>query len=188
MTITNADILKLLPEFMRGDGANKGLAAGSNQIIKEIAARIKLLSKWDQIDAMGHEQLNEMAWELNIQWYDSSASLSAKRKVVKESDMVYSTLGTKWAVESVLQAYFGDIYLEEWPEYAGQPFYFKIFATDPSIMSNKYEQFMAYMEFTKRKSAWLESIIIILSGQLPIYAGMVASGRDTEHYFIGMRE
>ena len=185
MRMQDVDLLKLLPIFMREDPAVTGLARGSNETIKALAARIALLSRWDKIDSMDHAELDELAWERNILWYESMASLEAKRKIVRESDQVYATLGTKWAIESMLSAYFDEVRVSEWYEYGGQPHHFKITSSDPSMMGSKKEKFLYLLEIVKRKSSWLESVHITMTGQLPIYTGIIIAGRSMETCHVG---
>ena len=98
MKLQEAEILKLLPAWMRDDDSVKGLAEGTDEVTRALTARIKLMSRWNQIDQLDEQTLDEMAWELNIQWYDSTASIEAKRAVIRNSDLVYSKLGTRYAV------------------------------------------------------------------------------------------
>ena len=94
MKLQEAEILKLLPAWMRDDDSVKGLAEGTDEVTRALAARIKLMSRWNQIDQLDEQTLDEMAWELNIQWYDSTVPIEAKRAVIRNSDLVYSKLGT----------------------------------------------------------------------------------------------
>ena len=98
MKLSNLDFLRLLPQFMRDDGAVKGLAVGINKLIPTLTASIERLSTWDHIDNLSESELDALAWELNILWYDTRASIDVKREVVRNSDKLYQHLGTKWAV------------------------------------------------------------------------------------------
>ena len=98
MKLSNLDFLRLLPQFMRDDGAVKGLAVGINKLIPTLTASIERLSTWDHIDNLSESELDALAWELNILWYDTRASIDVKREVVRNSYKLYQHLGTKWAV------------------------------------------------------------------------------------------
>ena len=100
--LDDVDVLKLVPEFMRNDAAVQGLAAAVNSLIKAPGARIKTARVWDQIDRLTGAQLDELAYELDIDWYDKDLPLENKRALVKSADLVHSRRGTKWAVEQVL--------------------------------------------------------------------------------------
>ena len=89
MRLNETEMVKLLPAWMQEDGGDKGLATGCDIISRDAYARLKLLSRWDKIDQLSDAELDEMAWELNIQWYDSTAPIAAKRAVIRNSDRVY---------------------------------------------------------------------------------------------------
>lgn len=102
MRLNETEMVKLLPAWMQEDGSDKGLATGCDIISRDAYARLKLLSRWDKIDQLSDAELDEMAWELNIQWYDSTAPIAAKRAVIRNSDRVYAKLGTPYAVEQIV--------------------------------------------------------------------------------------
>lgn len=185
MKLDGLEFIRLLPQFMRDDTAVKGLAAGIDQVVPDLSASLSTLSTWDKIDELSEEELDALAWELNIVWYDNSAPLGIKRELVKNSDQVYSHLGTKWAVESVIKTYFGEGYVEEWFEYGGEPGYFRIYSSNPSITSDKVDAFLHILEKVKRASAKLDGIFITLTGQMILTAGVAVHEVSAEQYGIG---
>jgi phage tail P2-like protein len=173
MKLENAEIIKLLPEWMKEDAANQGLSAGIDPTIRDLAAKAELLKTWNQIDDLPEAELDELAWELNIGWYNDTASIETKRQLIRESDLVHARLGTIWAVKRVISAYFGDAITTEWFEYGGDPYYFRIHSGDTSMSTAKIEEFLSILEIVKRKSAWLEMISLHIGAGLNIYFGMV---------------
>lgn len=158
MRLSDADILKLLPLFMRDDDAVKALAKAVNKLIQDPGAKYKQLRTWDQIDYMDHEQLDELAWELNIDWYSSALDLERKRKIIKISDQVHRKRGTKWAVEQLISAYFGPGYVQEWFEYGGPPFEFKVLTTNKAVTDEMYQEFIKIAKTTKNVRSRLEGV------------------------------
>lgn len=160
MKLKDLDFMRLLPQFMHGDGAVKGLAKGLNTVIPELYKRTRLLSTWDHIDELPESELDALAWELNILWYDSGASADIKRELVKNSDLVYRRLGTKWAVENVIRSYFQQGYVQEWYEYNGKPGTFRVCATVPAATQDKIAAFRSILGKVKRASAQIDRIEI----------------------------
>lgn len=160
MKLENLDFCHLLPAFMRTDPTNQALAMGLDKIIPEITAQVQLLSTWDHIDELEEQELDQLAWELNILWYDYGADIHVKRDLVKNSDLVYRQLGTKWAAESVIQSYFTKGHITEWFEYDGKPGTFRICATAQGITQEKIDKFISLLGKVKRASAQLEHIEI----------------------------
>lgn len=180
MTLQTLDFARLLPQFMRDDPAIKGMAAAINSIIPGLSRSVKRLSTWDIIDELTETELDELAWELNILWYDKAAPIATKRQLVKDSDRVYRHLGTKWAVENVIRAYFGDGKIEEWFEYGGQPGHFRVVSSNPSLNAEKITEFMALLGSVKRHSSHLDVITINLAADIQLAAGVAVaeSGRE----------
>jgi P2-related tail formation protein len=170
--LKDMEFIELLPVFMRKDAANIGLSKGVDKVIKMFAAYGWHLSVWPAIDDLTEDELDELAWELNITWCERSADLEAKRKIIKGSDEVKRNLGTGWAVEQIISAYFGSGYIEEWFEYDGEPGHFKVFSSNPSITQENLNKFLRILEKVKRKSAHLETISIGLTGKNYLRTGI----------------
>lgn len=172
MKLEDIKIIELLPKFMQEDNFNIGLANGIDDFVKKIEATIKTFSVWDHIDDLTEEELDELAWELNIEWYRKSADIETKRKVIKDSDHVHSKLGTKWAVETTIKTYFGDGYIQEWFEYEGTPGHFKVFSSNPTVTNENLQEFLEVLRKVKRASSHLDGITISLTGQMKLHAGV----------------
>lgn len=182
MKLTTLDFIRLLPQFMRNDSAVQGLADGINQIVPQLATSIKKLSTWDHIDDLNEAELDALAWELNVLWYDYGANITIKRELVKNSDKVYRHLGTKWAVESVVETYFGEGHVEEWFEYDGDPGHFRIVSSNPSLNNEKFVEFVNIVNKVKRASAKLDVVQIELGGELQLAAGAAFHDTSIEEY------
>lgn len=159
MKLEDVRILELLPAWMRRDGSVIGLAQGGNAIARDAYSRLKHITRWDKIDQLSGTDLDELAWELNILWYNSMAPIETKRQLIKSSDLVFARLGTRWAVEQVTSAYFGNARLYEWFEYGGDPHFFKV-QLDFDPTQEQKDEFRRILEIVKRKSQWLELFVI----------------------------
>lgn len=176
MRITSLEFLRLLPEFMREDAAIKGLANAVEDILSEPAKRTKTIRVWDQIDSMTEEQLDELAYELDIDWYSADLSIESKRAVIKSSDRVYAKRGTKWAVEQVIKDVFGGGYVTEWKDYGGKPFHFRV-TTSYMLQSQEIvDKFRELVAKAKRCSAVLDTIEFAHSGTATVYSAAARTG------------
>ncbi len=159
MKLEDVRILELLPVWMRRDGSVIGLAQGSGIVARDAYSHLRYLTRWDKIDRLSGADLDELAWELNILWYNSTAPVETKRQLIKSSDLVFARLGTRWAVERVTSAYFGNARLYEWFEYGGDPHFFKV-QLDFDPTQEQKDEFRRILEIVKRKSQWLELFVI----------------------------
>ena len=185
MKLSDLEFIRLLPQFMQDDCSVRGLAAGIDSIVPQFAEAIGKLSTWDSIDKLSEAELDELAWELNIPWYDKGATIEVKRNLVRDSDKVYQKLGTKWAVENVINTYFGDGHIEEWFQYDGDPGHFRVHSNNPSLNESRFEEFLNLLNKVKRASAKLDGVVITSTAQMNMYAGIALHEIATEQFDIG---
>lgn len=176
MKIQNLEFLKLMPRFMQNDECIKSLCKSVDEIFKPTAEDMKALSDWDRIDSMSESELDQLAWECNITWYDKSASIDIKRSLCKNSDKIFMTRATAAAVEEVVSTYFTGARMLEFWEAECEPHKFKIECSEPSSYTDHLQLFLTTLEKVKRKSQWLESIILLFTGKGNMYVGAGAAG------------
>lgn len=186
MKLSDVESIKILPNWMQSDDLNKGLAKSSDDATKDVYTLAQILTRWDKIDQMTDDQLDTLAWELNIPWYVQKAPIDAKRTVIKESDFVHAHLGTNEAVQRIIDAYFGGGHvLENWEYKGGKPYHFKVYTENAQKVADNYDIFCALIEIVKRDSAWLDAIIISLMGKLHAYFGTCYHDSTMERQYIG---
>lgn len=172
MNFYDIEFVKLLPQFMKEDRAIKGLSKATNEVVGIFDKAARLMTTWDKISELPETELDNLAWELNITWYNKLAPIEVKRELILNSDKVYQKLGTKWAVENVITTYFGEGHISEWFEYDGEPGHFKVFSSNPNITAESLNKFLDVLNKVKRASAHLDGIFITLTGQMRLHMGI----------------
>ena len=186
MRLGDLEFARLLPTWMRGDLADAALAQGVDEVMRDLAPQVAVLSAWDCLDQLPDAYLDELAWALDVRWYDSGASHDTKVDLVRNSDMVHRKLGTVGAVESVVSSYFGAGRVMEWPDYDGQPHHFKVFTTDPSAVGENLPRFLDMLRKVKRLSSVFDGIMIGLTGEQTAQYGMVTKVTSRETIQLGV--
>lgn len=159
MKISELDFARLLPVFMRDDLAVKALSEAVNKLIGEPGKRLSTLRTWDMIDELNEAECDELAWELDIDWYDSTGmSLEEKRETIKAAQQIKRKRGTKWAVERLISAYFGEGYVLEWYETGGDPFTFTIMHTAAEINTENFNKFVEAANAAKNERSHIAGI------------------------------
>lgn len=181
MKLKDVDILKLCPAFMRNDKSNQILADGVNNIFQTWSENIDRLPVINQLDKLSMAELDQLASDRNIFWYDYKASLSVKRALIKNAKTVFNRLGTVWAVESVMNDYLPKTELQEWFDYNGEPGYFRIVTNNTEILRTDIQTFLNILQKIKRRSVWLEHIMLRLEQFMTLYpgVGIIERSRDT---------
>ena len=158
MKVSELDFLRLLPAFMRDDEAAIALSKAMNKLISEPGSRIPSIRTWDEIDRMSEAELDELAWELDVDWYDSGMSLREKRETLKLAQQIKRKRGTKWAVERLISAYFGEGYVMEWYEMYGTPYTFVALTTNTHTDAHNFEKFVEAVKAAKNARSHLAGV------------------------------
>ena len=102
--------------------------------LAEVAARVMLKvygQRWkaaiySKIDDLDEAVLDILAVDLKIDWYDYNASIEVKRRLVRDSWYVHRRMGSRTAVETALSDVWPYSVVEEWFEYGGDPYHFRV--------------------------------------------------------------
>jgi len=158
MRISELDFLRLLPAFMRDDEAVIALSKAMNQLLGEPGKRLSTIRTWDKIDELSEAECDELAWELDIDWYDSSMTLEEKQNTIKDAQKIKSKRGTKWAVERLISVYFGEGYVLEWYETGGSPYTFIVLTTNNQILTENFNKFMEAANAAKNERSHIAGV------------------------------
>lgn len=109
-------------------------------------------------DKMPEEVVDLLAWQWHVDYYDSTADVKTKRKLVKESLEVHRHKGTKYAVNMVVSAISEGYYIEEWFEYGGKPYHFRIVETDGDLISYSEKEIIKAVKDSKNVRSWLDGV------------------------------
>lgn len=159
MRISDLDFLRLLPAFMRDDEAVIALSKAVNDLLGDPGKRLSTIRTWDKIDELNEAECDELAWELDIDWYDSAGmTLEEKRETVKAAQSIKRKRGTKWAVERLITAYLGEGYVMEWYETGDAPYTFVVLTTNTHITAENYQKFVDAANAAKNERSHITGI------------------------------
>lgn len=119
-------IAQLFPDFILADKNGYAMAKAIEKALQIVCNTAQTgIDNVQDIDKMPEWRLDEMAWELNC-LYDYSADVEIKRRWIKDATPLYSALGTPQAVYNFLEGFFEQVELEEYWQYAGDPYHFRV--------------------------------------------------------------
>lgn len=124
--LTKENLLAALPTVLQRDQSMVALATGLAEVLSARPAELEKLRIYPQIDTLDEELLDILAYDLKVDWYNYNYPVEAKRELLKSSWFVHRSLGTKGAVSSALSAIYPNSTVQEWFEYGGEPYYFRI--------------------------------------------------------------
>lgn len=124
--ITKENVLFTLPPALKVDTSTEALAEATAEVLADRVAEIDRLRIVSNIDNLEEALLAILARDFKVDWWDANYSLEEKRQTVKDSWRVHKTLGTKAAVETAIRAIYPLTTVEEWFEYDGEPYHFRL--------------------------------------------------------------
>ena len=124
--ITRENLLLIVPPALTHDPAMMARAAADAEALAARLAEIDRVRIISNIDNLEEALLAILARDFKVDWYDPDYSLEEKRRTVKSSWRVHKTLGTKAAVETAIRAIYPLTTVEEWFEYGGEPYHFRL--------------------------------------------------------------
>ena len=186
MKLKDVDLYKMLPAFMKEDKFDKLLAEGMSNLFQSWSVAMERCVIIGQIDKLNETELDQLAEDWNVFWYLKTASMDTKRQLIKDAHLVFNRLGTVWAVEKVMNSYLPESELQEWFDYDGNPHHFKFVTNNIAILQTDIDTFLFVLEKIKRKSQWLEGVILELRAKGIMYPGVgfIEESTDTFSFLI----
>ena len=138
-TVYDVDFTRSLPPPLKNDKKMKALARTIAGALQETARKIHLNNIYTRINELPEEILDILAYDLHVDWYEFDYPIDTKRAMIRDSVNVHRRMGTLYAVKTVLQSLFPEIGVQEWFEYSGTPYTFRV-TLDISKMGMTIEQ------------------------------------------------
>lgn len=177
MELKNLDMLKLQTAAMQRDPTTQALCAALQEPFKAAAKDVDTISLWTALENLPEDILDAIAWGFNMPYYRSEASRDVKINLLRSAQKVLPYLGTPFAVEQVIQDYFGDGKVEEWFEYENQaealPFHFRVKTANEAVTGNMAALFALAVNGVKNIRSVLDSVIITTEAKLSQYCAIV---------------
>ena len=156
--LEHASYTAIFPENLK---KYKNLTAFSKNIEKTfktyIVSKIQNLALFYNLEIQEDKVLDEIAWFFNIDKYRTDLDREIKIKLIKSAYWVHSKKGTKTAVISQLKNLNYEIKIEEWFEYGGRPFTFRLITGNESKDKNWLKNVLSLIEEYKNVRSILEA-------------------------------
>ncbi|MGL5123276.1 MAG: phage tail protein I [Fusobacteriaceae bacterium] len=156
-TIFDKNIFNLAPSLLKRN--NKDILLVIDSLYqKHIANNIKKLVLMDRIKELENFEIDLLAIELHVDFYEITLDLEEKRNLVKKTLELHMGKGTRESVQDVLDIFFSESNIIEWFEYGGKNGTFKIQISDSNADHNKTKRIINMINTYKRASQHLETL------------------------------
>jgi len=152
--------------------------------LQEITKAIEEIIIMPRISEQPEDIVDSLAWQLHVDFYEPlGLNLDKKRALVENSLIWHKHKGTKYALESLIRTlFFENFKIEEWFEYGGKPYFFRLISWDSLREKEQYNDLIRAIYELKNVRSWLEGLRFIRQNQGTIYFGQV--GRHTRKFEI----
>lgn len=158
--IYSVDFTRSLPTTLKDDPEINALGRAIAEQLQITARQIRQNIIYARIDELDEQTLDILAYDLHVDWYDHSYPIEVKRQTIKDSVKIHRRLGTKYAVETALGAVFPGTRVEEWFEYNGDPYTFRVIinATENGVTAAQQAAVLERVIFYKNLRSHLEAV------------------------------
>lgn len=174
ISLYDSQITDILPDNIKNSPEVQAISYAiqrQNQKILRFARNINVIRA---IDVIQEDIIDLMAAELRTQYYSGELDLDVKRKLVRNTMIWYMKSGTPTAVEELVNTVFGYGKVEEWFDYGGEPYHFKIEA-DTLLSKDRIKKFAQTIKNVKNTRSQLDGFnrLNTPESQLHFASGMV---------------
>jgi phage tail P2-like protein len=178
MKLNEVNLLELQSAYMKRDPTIRALCAALTPKLLELSSEAYMCLIYANIDNLDESILNGLAWQWHIEFYDESLTIEKKRQLVKNAIRWHRLKGTPAAVEELTSVAFDESRVEEWFDYDGDPYNFRIVTTDRVTEPEKLQKLSEAINTVKNARSHLEGFFIERNNNLDLYfAGVVQIGK-----------
>lgn len=145
-----------------------------------ITNAISVVSVLNNIGNQPSDVTDLLALEQRTPYYDQALPLSTRQALLSNTGHVNSIKGTKAAIEEVAAAVFGRCTVDEWFQYGGDPYCFKV-NVDVSQQGASDAELTALnriIDQCKNVRSYLDEINIYLTSSGKVYLGGATTGAE----------
>ena len=161
-------ILREIPQNLLVDPRVEHLAQSLQQSVNDMLEWVDKINYRDNLEKLPDEIIEHLLWESHITWSEGLALASSREQkinLIHRSEELHRLKGTPAAIELVCSLLNVNSKMEEWFEYEGEPYHFKLKLriTDKGLNENTVKLLEALVMEYKNVRSYLEAINIYLT-------------------------
>lgn len=150
----DSEIAQILPSNLKYDNNVQAISYAIKNALNKAIHYSKLISVYATIDNLPEQILDLIAVESRTQYYDENFKIETKREILKNTLIWYYKAGTPSAIEELIVAVFGQGEVQEWFEYGGNAFEFRI-KSDANLTLESIKEFNRLIRSVKNARSHL---------------------------------
>lgn len=165
--IYNTDFSEYLPQPLKHDEKMLAMAKVLTDKMLELSGITNAVLIYARIDELPEQLLDILAYDFHCDWYDTAYPIETKRRIIKSNVPIHKRLGTLYAVRTALENVYRTAKVEEWFDYGGEPYMFKIRVNigTEGLTEDTTREIEAKMKFYKNLRSHCEGIFYQLDAE-----------------------
>lgn len=183
--ITEKDaLLATFPYALTQDENKRKLADAVAQMLSDTSAKMNQAIIYPNTNNLPEALLDILAYDFCVEWYDYEGTLEEKRRTIEDCISIHRYKGTKYAVETALKSVYETVKVQEWFEYGGEPYHFKVVIYDHTNDTEKRQRVLARIHYYKNLRSHLEETIYVvgITTDISMKVGMAVGGKYKRIY------
>ncbi len=161
--------LDIIPPSISADPQVQAISAAVTPQLQEVSQDIRECILLARLDELPEPVIDLLAWQWHVDFYEPDLSLGQKRELVRTAIDAHRHKGTPYAVELVVKAILNDGVVQEWFEYGGEPYYFRVIKINGQVTAEMYPRLKKAIDTVKNTRSWLEGISLYREMSCNVY-------------------
>lgn len=168
----NKQLVRVLPESLKNAHTIHQTARAIDDQYNELWKDTENVLHYPRLGVLTSGVLDLLAWQFHVDFYDQSLPIDTKRQLVQQSIAWHRIKGTPAAVEAMVNAVYASAEVQEWYEYGGEPYHFKVVVkAEPIQEASVLKTLTRAINEVKNVRSWMDPIEFTQSFQKTIYVG-----------------
>ena len=153
-------LTEIIPQSIAQDKKLYAIADALNNALEYIHDNKEVVLLLPNLDKLPSDVLDHIATAWHCDEYSKDLPVDVKRSLIRDSLSWHKIKGSPAAVMKILEIFMVAPYIQEWFEYDGQPYFFKIFAQSMRDIGDGDLSFWRMLFDAKNVRSWLEMITL----------------------------
>lgn len=154
-------ITDIMPDSLKHSPEAKAVGYAISNMLKKVLDASKKSSVYAAIDMLDEGAIDLLAVEFRAKYYGDWLTLDEKKGIVKKTLLWHCRAGTPYTVQELTDFVFQDAKVEEWFQYGGGAYLFRIMVNiiSQDMALEKFLKFLEAMYEVKNTRSHLEAVI-----------------------------
>lgn len=174
--LENLQLTQLLPASIAADTTVKNISLSVETILQTVAGQTAAVLLLPHLDELPEAIIDELAWQYHVDAYSADFAIDVKRQLIRQSIAWHHKKGTPAAVTDMLSTIYASAQLEEFWEYGGEPYHFRVtVGEDRTDSAQTIDDAIMVIKLSKNVRSWLDGIKFRRNITGTIYLGAAMS-------------